>query len=155
GDWILVLETTSTPAPSPPPNQPPTSPPPNQPPTSPPPNQPPNPTSPVPSPESAITNFVSYSGDFNKDGKEDILWRNVNTGDVYIWLMNGNSILAAGSLGNVDLSWKIVGIGDFDGGGRRDIVWYNASIGEVAIWVMNGLTRVGNYGFSAPISATG
>ncbi len=71
---------------------------------------------------------IPNAPDFNGDGKDDILWRNSVTGDVYIWLMNGNSIIGAASLGSVDLSWKIVGIGDFNGGGKRDIVWYNTSI---------------------------
>ena len=79
----------------------------------------------------------------------------MNTGDVYIWLMNGNSIMDSAWIGNADLSWKIVGIGNFDGAGKRDIVWYNPSIGEVAIWVMRGFTRIGNYGFSAPVSPNG
>ena len=40
-----------------------------------------------------ITNFLSYSGDFNADGKQDILWRNTQTGEVRIWYMNGSTIL--------------------------------------------------------------
>jgi hypothetical protein len=91
---------------------------------------------------------------FNGDGKDDIVWRNVNTGDVYIWLSNGASVMAAGWIGNPDGSWKIVGIGDFDGGGKRDIVWYNAWLGQLSIWVMNGFTRTGNYEFPAPASRT-
>jgi galactose oxidase-like protein/Big-like domain-containing protein/Kelch motif protein/FG-GAP repeat protein len=153
----------SSPSPPPPPLPPnppaPTPAPPSPGPTPAPPNPPapasqPSPT-PIPGPGSGSANYVSCSGDFNQDGKEDLLWRNVNTGEVYIWLMDGSSILNAASLGIVDLGWKIAGIGNFNGGGKRDIVWYNASIGEVVIWVMNGLTRVGNYEFSAPISATG
>ena len=125
-------------------------------PGTPPPNLPPSspPSSPSPVPGASLTNFVSYSGDYNQDGKEDILWRNMNTGAVYLWLMNGNSILASGFLGNMDLSWKIVGIGDFDGTGKRDIVWYNPSLGKIAIWVMNGFSRTGNYGIPAPVSST-
>src|ERR1700730_15482143 len=37
----------------------------------------------------AATPFISYSGDFNGDGKQDILWRNVETGEVDIWYMDG------------------------------------------------------------------
>jgi len=28
-------------------------------------------------------------GDFNGDGRADILWRNSSTGENYVWLMNG------------------------------------------------------------------
>ena len=41
------------------------------------------------------------TGDFNGDGKGDILWRNTN-GDVAMWLMNGTQLLSPGVvLGNV------------------------------------------------------
>ena len=33
------------------------------------------------------------TGDFNGDGKSDILWRNTN-GEMAIWLMNGAQVLA-------------------------------------------------------------
>jgi hypothetical protein len=100
-------------------------------------------------------NYISYSGDFNRDGKQDVLWRNVNTGNTWIWLMNGSSIIGSASIGHVDLSWKIVGIGDFNGGGKRDIVWYNASSGLVSIWIMDGFTQTGNYLFQAPAPVGG
>ena len=93
--------------------------------------------------------------DFNRDGKEDLLWRNAQTGDTWIWLMNGTSVEAAGRIAIVDPSWKIVGIGNFDGQGRRDIVWYDASLGLVAIWTMNGFTETGSYQFQAPAGAPG
>ncbi len=31
-------------------------------------------------------------GDFDGDGKADILWRNSTTGQVAVWLMNGTAI---------------------------------------------------------------
>jgi hypothetical protein len=34
------------------------------------------------------------SGDFNGDECRDILWRNQTTGDLVIWYMHGNSLLA-------------------------------------------------------------
>src|SRR6202035_4508332 len=83
------------------------------------------------------TNYISYSGDFNADHKQDILWRNLATGNASLWMMSGTNVIGAGSIGNMDLSWKIVGIGDFNRGGKRDIVWYNPTLGKVAIWPMN------------------
>ena len=35
---------------------------------------------------------VQGVGDFNGDGKRDILWRNKSTGVISIWLMNGGAI---------------------------------------------------------------
>jgi FG-GAP-like repeat len=51
---------------------------------------------------------ISGTGDFNGDGKSDILWRNDN-GSVETWLMNGAMVTAASltSVPFVDSSWKI------------------------------------------------
>jgi FG-GAP repeat len=39
---------------------------------------------------------VAGTGDFNGDGKGDILWKD-NAGNVAIWLLNGLSVLQARS----------------------------------------------------------
>jgi hypothetical protein len=96
--------------------------------------------------------FAKVSGDFDGDGKSDILWRNGN-GEIEVWLMNGTSILVTGSPGNVtpSVGWNIEGVGDFDGDGKADILWRNISTGEVYIWLMNG-TAIASSG--SPGSAT-
>ena len=78
--------------------------------------------------------------DLNGDGKADIVWRNAS-GEVYIWLMNGLSILSQGSLGVIGNDWQIAGVGDFNGDGKADIVWRNAS--QVYISLMNGMSILG------------
>ena len=78
-------------------------------------------------------------GDFNGDGKTDILWRNTN-GEVGLWLSNGGtgpSAFTKLDLGNVSTSWVIQGIGDFTGDGKTDILWRNTN-GEVGLWLSNG-----------------
>ncbi len=76
------------------------------------------------------------TGDFNGDGKSDILWRNTN-GTVAIWEMNGGQLLASVGGQVVTNAWTIVGTGDFNGDGKSDILWRNTN-GTVAIWEMNG-----------------
>src|SRR5947207_2494571 len=84
---------------------------------------------------------VQGIGDFDGDGRADILWRNLSTGDNYIYLMNGWTIAAQGLVNAVsDQAWQVKGIGDFDGDGRADILWRNSSTGENYIWLMNGLS---------------
>ncbi len=102
------------------------------------------PTNPV------ITYFISYSGDFNGDGRQDILWRNTQTGEVRIWYMNGATILSDDHVANVGLDWKIAGIGDFNGDGISDILWENTVSGSIAIWIMKGDTLVYEYQQPSP-----
>jgi len=67
---------------------------------------------------SAITSETNQSwkivgtGDFNNDGKSDILWRNTSTGDNAIWFMNGGTVSSSSAITSIpDQSWKIVGTG--------------------------------------------
>jgi hypothetical protein len=81
---------------------------------------------------------IAGTGDFNGDGKTDILWRHVLRGDVAIWLMNGAHVTQAAGVGNLSVfNWSIVETGDFDGDGKSDILWQHTS-GQLAIWFMNG-----------------
>src|SRR5437762_1553270 len=84
---------------------------------------------------------VKGIGDFDGDGRADILWRNSSTGQNYIYAMNGLTIASEDYLRTVaDQAWQVKGIGDFDGDRKADILWRNSSTGENYIYVMNGLT---------------
>jgi Ca2+-binding RTX toxin-like protein len=76
------------------------------------------------------------TGDFNGDGRDDILWRNDN-GDLTNWLGQANGGFVS-NFGNafyhVDNSWHVAGTGDFNGDGRDDILWRSNS-GEVTDWL--------------------
>src|SRR5205807_1043016 len=90
---------------------------------------------------------IAGIGDFDGDGKADVLWRNSSTGENYVYLMNGTTIAGEGFLRTVaDLNWKVVGIGDFNGDGKADILWRNVSTGENYIYLMNGTTILGTEG---------
>jgi len=91
-------------------------------------------------PASAIgaSPFISYSGDFNGDGKQDILWRNTATGEVDIWYMDGSTVLSMDRIDTINTDWVIAGVGDFTGSGISDILWENSVNGTFGIWLMNG-----------------
>jgi hypothetical protein len=73
-------------------------------------------------------------GDFNGDGRADILWRNDN-GQVAIWYMDG--AIRAGDVltGGIDPShaWDIQGIADFNGDQQADILWRSVD-GVLGMW---------------------
>src|SRR5262249_47605689 len=77
--------------------------------------------------------------DFNGDLNSDILWRH-DSGQVYIWEMDGLGIKAEGAPAHAPVpnDWHIESTGDFNGDLNSDIVWRHDS-GQVYIWEMNGL----------------
>lgn len=53
---------------------------------------------------------VAGVGDFNRDGKEDILYRDNVLGDVEVLLMNGTTISAKDAIKGIGTNWKVQGI---------------------------------------------
>src|SRR6266850_3988414 len=91
--------------------------------------------------ESTTSSRTHRSDDRFGDCKSDIVWRNIATGQNYIWLMNGLTIASQGNVPTVaDPAWQIQGMGDFDGDGGADILWRHALTGENYICLMNGLS---------------
>ncbi len=85
-----------------------------------------------------LVSSVVGTGDYNGDGKADILWRD-GAGNLSMWLMNGASALSSGGLPTMPQTSSVVGTGDFDGDGKSDILWHDTS-GETSIWFMSGMT---------------
>ncbi len=89
-------------------------------------------------------------GDFNIDGKPDLLWRNMGTGDMAAWLMNGLSRIIHAPLSPMaltDQGWQVGAVTDVNGDNRTDIVWHHTD-GSIMIWHMSLTSRV-----SAPVLA--
>jgi hypothetical protein len=85
---------------------------------------------------------IKDTGDFNGDGRSDILWQG-NDGTPAIWLMNGMASTSTGAAGpfNPGPSWQIKGAADFNFDGMDDILW-QGNDGTPAIWLMNGLSTL-------------
>jgi hypothetical protein len=92
---------------------------------------------------------VQGAGDFNGDGKADILWQNTS-GQAAVWQMDGHSLIAGANVGfNPGPAWQVHGTGDFNGDGKADIEWQNTD-GTPAVWLMNGTSLISgsNVGFN-------
>jgi len=88
----------------------------------------------------------SGTGDFNGDGKRDLLWRNYTTGVNRVWFMNGISYLGQADFTSVvDPNWQLIGAADFTNDGKSDLLWRNFSTGQNSIWQMNGTTYVQSF----------
>jgi hypothetical protein len=53
---------------------------------------------------------VVGTGDFNQDGKTDIVWRNDN-GKVAVWEMNGTTMVGGAVVANAGPAWSVSGDG--------------------------------------------
>jgi hypothetical protein len=84
---------------------------------------------------------VAGTGDFDGDGKTDVLWHNSGTGKAAVWLMDGTTPTdGAGLPWTASAPWTIAGVGDLDDDGKDDVILHNTSTGRVGIWFMNGKT---------------
>jgi hypothetical protein len=92
---------------------------------------------------------VAAIDDFNGDGRSDLLWQNTATGRLYIWLMDGLTLIGGLVPASAAPEWKVVGTGDFNGDGRPDILWRHHVTGQLYVWFMNGETMVSG-GFLNP-----
>jgi Ca2+-binding RTX toxin-like protein len=88
------------------------------------------------------------TGDFDGDGKADLLWRNHVTGENYLYPMDGHTVKSTeGYIRTVsDPNWQIATLGDFNGDHRDDILWRNQATGENYLYLMNG-TAIAGEGF--------
>jgi hypothetical protein len=77
---------------------------------------------------------TGYRGDFDGDGKADLLWRNGGTGQNVYWRGAVNTqptpITSA-----PDLDWVVAAIADFNGDHKDDILWRHSTTRATVIWL--------------------
>ncbi len=85
--------------------------------------------------------FVAL-GDFNGDGRSDILFHNTNTGAYATWDIAGGHIVGGGTISTA-AGCSFVGTGDFNGDGKADILFRNDATGDYADWLLSDNTIIG------------
>ncbi|MGV8932638.1 MAG: FG-GAP-like repeat-containing protein [Luteimonas sp.] len=83
---------------------------------------------------------VVATGDFNGDGRVDIVWTSAAR-DIYMWLGNGTNFVST-KVGTYPAGWTIVGAGDVDGDAKSDLLFHNATTRQFSYRIMNGKTTV-------------
>jgi uncharacterized repeat protein (TIGR01451 family) len=95
------------------------------------------------------------TGDFNGDGRPDVLWQDPVSGAVQVWYLGGalgNVVTSATNL-TASNTWRIVSIGDFNGDGHPDVVWQDPVSGASQVWFLGGTqgtTITGSAALSGP-----
>ena len=101
---------------------------------------------------------VVATGDFNEDGKPDLVWQHDTAGFVSVWYMSGasgNVMLGWNPLPSVSVAgWRVVGAADFNGDGKPDLVWQHDTARMVSVWYMGGAEGNVMFGWNY-LSSTG
>lgn len=79
-----------------------------------------------------VTHWRSWPGDFDGDGRDDILWRNTVTGESMGWPGGDGSLQTP--FPPLSMDWQVAGIADFDGDGAGDLLARNRMTGENSAW---------------------
>ena len=93
-------------------------------------------TPPPPPPPPLACSSSTQLGDFNADGRKDIVFRR-DDGLLSMYFMNGVQVASAAIVGQIDVDWTLVGIGDFNGDGKADLL-FRRTDGVLALYLMNG-----------------
>lgn len=76
--------------------------------------------------------------DFNDDGKSDVLWQHQQTGQLYVWHLDGADMIEESTIGSGSTPWRVSTTGDLNGDGSTDIVWQHPVSGAMKVWLMKG-----------------
>jgi hypothetical protein len=94
--------------------------------------------------------------DFDRDGRQDLVWHHQADGRIAVWFMNGTTQIS-GTLTNpgqvLDTTWKVRTVGDLNTDGYPDLLWQNIADGRVAVWLMRGLDLIEGTLLSPPLVA--
>ena len=71
--------------------------------------------------------------DFNGNNSPDVFWRNNNTGEALIDLLQGWEIATVSPQNCYPAFWRPAAFGDFNGDAQADILWRNVNTGEMII----------------------
>jgi hypothetical protein len=80
-------------------------------------------------------------GDFDGNGKSDLLFDFPETRRLYIALSSGGSYTMHLLPYAYGAGWAPMAVADINGNGKADIMLRNTATGDVAIWFMSGLNR--------------
>jgi len=104
---------------------------------------------------------LSATGDFNADGRPDLVWRNFTSQKIVIWKMGEGAVPGTMKTGNiiptpdlaVNANWIIVAAADYNNDTFTDFLWYNFTSGKIVTWYMNAsVVRISGQ-FTTPDSA--
>src|SRR5262249_22147677 len=92
-------------------------------------------------PPPPVCTFASQFGDFNGDGKDDILVRRADA-LLFQYLLNGFQVIAAQTAGAASVEWTLIAAADFNGDGKADMLFRRGD-GQLQIVLLDGAQVLG------------
>jgi hypothetical protein len=91
---------------------------------------------------------VAGINDFNHDGKEDIVWHHLPTGQISVWFMTDGTAIGSSVLSHtlpVDGRSEVLSVADQNHDGYPDILWNDTQGPVIYRWSMNGDHNVDDF----------
>ena len=86
---------------------------------------------------------VRDTGDYNGDGRSDILLQEGTTGACYAWLVDGMDVIGGSYIGwEPGAAWVAQRGGDMNGDGNADVLLRNSETGESYVWQLDGTSVI-------------
>jgi hypothetical protein len=83
---------------------------------------------------------VVGTGDFNADGRTDVVWQDPATGASQVWFLGGaqgNVVTGSAVIGGAN-AWRIRSVADFNADGKPDLLWQDEASGFAQVWFLGG-----------------
>ena len=77
-------------------------------------------------------------GDFNRDGRSDLLFRRNSDGLLSLYLLNGFQVSSTQTIKAIGADWNLEAVADFNGDGTSDMIFRRPSDGRLAMLLMDG-----------------
>ena len=77
------------------------------------------------------------AGDFNNDGRYDLVWQKDDIGLTQVWHLNETAKLSVANLPSPGASYRFVAAVDADEDGQADVIWRNTEATSSQLWHMN------------------
>lgn len=83
---------------------------------------------------------VEYAGDFNNDGRAEVVYKHPDNRNMWVWFMSASGAVTPTEIGTPPTGWDVFATADMNGDGKTDLVLRSGN--QLATWVMNGATVV-------------
>jgi hypothetical protein len=100
---------------------------------------------------------IKGTGDFNGDGRTDVVWHHADSGQISVWMLEGTNVASAPLFAwtvPASSGWELKGTGDFNRDGHIDLLWHHGGSGQVHVWYLNGMTITGTADLSWNVPAS-